>query len=96
MTINNELHIQNYIYHILDNRALTDETREAVEHYIIHSEYEMAFEGLFLDLMNQNVKLTQEEKQQALLFAENLGLNRETVFSHTFWSDFLDYLGITE
>lgn len=93
MTINNELSsIKNYIYSILDNKDLTDETKEAVEHYITHSEYEMAFEGLFLDLIEQKITLSKEEKQQALIFAKSLKLDAETVFSHTFWADFLSYI----
>jgi len=33
---------------------LDDESKEAVQHYLDHDEYEMAFEGLFIDLMSVN------------------------------------------
>ncbi len=62
---------------------MNDGTEKSVRHYINYDEYEMAFEGLFIELMSLNEKLNidySESYKIALL----LKLNEETVFDANF------------
>lgn len=65
------------------SQSLDKDSKEAVQHYIDHDEYEMAFEGLCLEL------LTLEGRDVdwgiCLKIARKLGLDRESVFDHEFW-----------
>jgi len=85
--------IQNQIGAVLDKYAdfLDVETVDAVRHYIDHDEYEMAFEGLCLDLLDQKVK--DVDWPLCIALARRLGLDKESVFDPGFWGK-LSGLGV--
>jgi hypothetical protein len=70
---------------------LDEESKEAVIHYLEHSEYEMAFEGLFIELMKLKALLSKEESSDYIELGEKLGLNEESVFDADFWQKFSSY-----
>ena len=64
---------------------------EAVEHYLNHSEFEMAFEGLFLEIM-QLKDTSSIDFQMAIEVGKDLRLNEESVFDHSFWNKFKKFI----
>lgn len=82
---------------VCNRRYLNDESVRAVTHYLNHDEYEMAFEGLFLDLMEVNIFENPEILEQCYILGKLLGLDKESVFDVDFWkkfSEFVDYIKI--
>lgn len=67
------------------------ESIESVQHYLDHSEYEMAFEGLFIELMKLNINFTEVELKKYIALGEELGLSEDSVFDSEFWVKFLQY-----
>lgn len=59
---------------------------EYVQHYCNHAEIEMAFEIFCLKLIEQNISVSAEHKQQILELAKLLNLDQESVFDQDFWS----------
>lgn len=88
------LALRGFLLEVMDKNNLDDSSVEAVEHYISHSEYEMAFEGLFIELMESKCILTDKQKKMALDFGRQIELDHESVFSTTFWDDFLKYINL--
>jgi hypothetical protein len=74
------------IRRLLDAYAahLSLEARQGVEHYLSHDEYEMAFEGLGLELIKVD-EVTLEDRRCCTWLARQLGLNTESVFDANFW-----------
>jgi hypothetical protein len=70
---------------------IDDESKEAVQHYLDHSEYEMAFEGLFIELMKLKVSLGNEESCGFIELGKKLDLDKESVFDGDFWNNFTEY-----
>jgi len=70
---------------------LDEDTVDAVRHYVIHDEYEMAFEGLFIEIMNL-IKVPGIDFQKSREIALLLKLDKETVFDHNFWGKFDKYI----
>lgn len=71
--------------------TLDKDTIEAVRHYLIHDECEMAFEGLFIEIMN----LTQAPEIDFIKsreVAKLLKLDKESVFDYNFWENFNEYV----
>lgn len=64
--------------------VLSHDTVDAVNHYIAHDEYEMAFEGLCIDLMQASA--SDVDWPRCIELARELGLHEETVFDANFWS----------
>ena len=71
----------------LTSSTLDKETIEAVQHYIDHDELEMAFEGLFIELMKtkKTVNIDTSTGKETALF---LKLDKETVYDPDFWIKF--------
>ncbi|WP_394560152.1 hypothetical protein [Aquipseudomonas alcaligenes] len=67
--------------------CLSEESIEAVQHYLDHSEYEIALEGLIIDLMEQGVHYEGAWRQLGIA----LGLNKETVLLPDFWDKLTKY-----
>lgn len=62
-----------------------------VEHYIKHAEYEMAFEGLFIEIMKiEDVPKIDLIKSRKV--AKLLKLDEESVFDDGFWNKFEQYI----
>jgi dimeric dUTPase (all-alpha-NTP-PPase superfamily) len=73
------------------SESLDEESVQSVQHYLDHSEYEMAFEGLFIELMNLKCSFSEEEFLTYIELGEKLGLNEESVFDAEFWEKFIKY-----
>lgn len=82
-----EKRLEQYI--ISSKELLSNEDIKEVEHYFNHSEYEMAFEGLFIEL----IKLGKYPKGFNFLewkaLGEQFNLDKEFVFDETIWKKFL-------
>nr|WP_208450335.1 hypothetical protein [Burkholderia anthina] len=68
------------------------ETVDSVRHFIGHGEYEMAYEGLFIDLMDIRFDPNEINVDIYQKIGEDLNLNEERVFDEGFWEKFEDYL----
>lgn len=68
--------------------CLSQDTVEAVGHYINHDEYEMAFEGLCIDLMLSSADSV--DWAECLDVARELSLDKESVFDAEFWTKLKD------
>jgi hypothetical protein len=64
----------------------------AVEHYLEHSEFEMAFEGLLLEIMQAFPNGFQADWPYYESLATGLKLDVESVFDGEFWSKFVPYI----
>lgn len=61
-------------------RPMLDESaRAAVEHYLGHDEFEMAFEGLCIELVKSNL-LSREDAAPFIQLAMAIGLDTEASF----------------
>jgi hypothetical protein len=63
---------------------LSADAVEGVEHYLQHDEYEMALEGLCIELLGLQ-ELKPEDRRECRELGQALGLDRETVFDPTVW-----------
>lgn len=86
-------YICDYIRSILDmvKSKLDLESFEAVTHYVEHGEFEMAFEGLFIEIMKMKERPI-IDLYKAKNVAELLELDKETVFDSDFWQNFQQYI----
>lgn len=87
-------YIVNYLNEVLlqVKSNLDPEAVEAVQYYITHNEYEMAFEGLFIDIM----KLREAPKidyLKGLDVVAHYHLDELTFFNGNFWSMFKGFVG---
>ena len=71
--------------------SLPAESVEAVRHYLEHDEYEIAFEGLCLDLMT--AKSSGVDWTRCRELGRRLGLHEESVLDIDFWSKLNDAAG---
>jgi hypothetical protein len=67
--------------------ALSEESIEAVQHYLDHSEYEIALEGLIIELMKNGINYEDTWSQLAL----ELDLDKETVLLPDSWKRMVIY-----
>jgi hypothetical protein len=65
--------------------SLPNSTVEAVEHYLNHDEYEMAPEGLCIDLMEQSDD-QEVDWAECVDLCQSMGLHKESSFDPTFWA----------
>ncbi|MCI5072301.1 hypothetical protein MRY82_05095 [bacterium] len=84
--------VYDYIFEILNiNKDILDQsTVDAVRHYLNHDEYELAFEGLFIDIIKYKVT-PMLDIEKAKNVAISLNLNHESVLDAEFWSNFESY-----
>lgn len=81
-----------FIRNLLSNTpGLDKETVNAVEHYLDHAEFEMAFEGLFLDIIKSGLK-PDMDYNYCHKIAAGLNLNKESVLDAEFWTKFEQYI----
>ena len=75
---------------------LDEETTTAVQHYIDHSEYEMAFEGIFIEIMNleEHSQKAHIDVSQYVELGKQLKLDTDSVFDDDFWPKFTKYFSI--
>jgi len=84
-----------YIQHILSlvQPKLNNDSFESVNHYLKYDEYEMAFEGLFLEIMKMQ-EIPKIDFYKSREIGEFLKLNEESVFDFEFWEKFENFLAI--
>ena len=70
---------------------LSDETIVAVKNYLDHDEYEMAIEGLFIDIMQLPAIPDSLSSKICIDLALSVGLDKEVVYQHDFWEKFLTF-----
>ena len=70
---------------------LDDNAVEAVRHYLENAEYEMAFEGLIIEIMNLKYRPAIDWDECRKVGIE-LGLNQDSVFKIDFWERFENYI----
>lgn len=88
------LNAENLLLDLLEkSKDLLDvDSIEAVMHYINHSEYEMAFEGLFIELVKRNVIPAGIDWNKYRDLAIKFNLDKESVFDPDFWNKFSAYV----
>lgn len=72
---------------------LDSESVDSIQHYLDHSEYEMAFEGLFIELMKANVDMDEGEIETYFKLGQDLGLDEDSVFDGNFWEKLRVFVG---
>lgn len=65
---------------------LSPEARQGVEHFLSHDEYEMAFEGLTIELMTLKEEISPDDRRCCVSLARRLGLVQDSVFDPNFWT----------
>lgn len=70
----------------LVENELDSESLAAVKHYLDHSEYEMAFEGLFIEIMKLE-KDIEIDFRKAVKLARVMRLDKESVFEPDFYKE---------
>lgn len=66
-------------------REISGSAREAVEHYIEFAEIEMACESFVLSVLEEQIQLSAEAKNDLLHIILSLGLDKESIFRVDFW-----------
>ncbi|WP_331352706.1 hypothetical protein [Cellvibrio sp. UBA7671] len=93
LSIDQADNIENLLNRLVNDTGffLDDESLSAVKDYIAHREYEMAFEGFFMELIEKQIQPVGFEIYHDL--GKELGLDRESVFDALFWQKFSFWLG---
>lgn len=86
-------YIESYIRSVmfLVQSELASDTAHTIHHYLAHSEFEMAFEGLFIEVM-QLPYVPKLDFSESRKVGELLELDQETVFDVDFWNKFRNYI----
>ena len=74
-----------------NKNALNSGTIEGVQHFLDHDEYEMAYEGLLLDLMELNDLSYNICCDDYIWLGKELKLDKESVLSSDFWTSYMQY-----
>lgn len=76
--------VEEFLSTQLRNVDFDEDARSQIDLYLENREYEMAFEGFFLELMDtrQHIAL---DRDACLQMAIDLNLDKETVFDVDFW-----------
>src|SRR5690606_38890134 len=72
-------------------QQLDKESIDSVYHYLDHDEFEMAFEGLFLEIMRLE-RIPEIDLLKSKQVGKLLKLNEESVFDYNFWEKFDNYV----
>jgi hypothetical protein len=81
--------INNFIRKSLEENqdSLDQETIDFVNHYLQYDEYEMAFEGLFIELMDLG-QSSNVDLEKSWEIGQELELHKYSIFDETFWVKF--------
>jgi hypothetical protein len=71
---------------------LDSETVDSVNHYLDNAEYEMAFEGLFIEIMKLRNKYSVIELSEVEKVGRLLKLHEHSTFDDMFWDKLESYL----
>ncbi|KLV04647.1 hypothetical protein ABT56_14410 [Photobacterium aquae] len=72
--------------------SLCEDAVSEIVHYIEHNEPEIAFEGLFIELIQLGVLPKNVDKTSCIELGEYLNLDSESVLGDEFWSKFIAFL----
>ena len=70
---------------------LSRDTIKFVKEYLGHAEYEMAIEGLFIDIMQLSTIPDALNSKMCIDLAKLVGLDKEVIYSPEFWTAFLNF-----
>lgn len=62
-----------------------------IEHFFNHSEYEMAFEGLLIELTTVNKYPKGFNYTEWKMLGEHYNLDKDSVFDENIWGQFIDW-----
>jgi hypothetical protein len=71
--------------------CLSHDTIKFVKEYLGHAEYEMAIEGLFIDIMQLPTVPDALESKMCIDLAKSVGLDKEVVYLPDFWTKLLNF-----
>jgi transcription initiation factor TFIIIB Brf1 subunit/transcription initiation factor TFIIB len=77
-----------------NNASIANNAIAEVMHYLDHDEPEMAFEGLFIELMNNNNIIPKNTRDYYIKIAKELNLDKESVFRADFYDKFLKFMEV--
>ncbi|WP_323637287.1 hypothetical protein [Pectobacterium polaris] len=91
------MEVNNSISKLIDlyGNDLDEEAINSINHLLDHGEYEMAYEGMFIDLMSIGFNPNDIDISHYIKIGIELGLNRECVFYSGFWNKLNAYLNIS-
>ncbi|KHS62171.1 hypothetical protein QT13_21035 [Pectobacterium brasiliense] len=98
MKINDEMkyymEVKNSISKLIDlyGKNLDEEIINSVNHFLEYGEYEMAYEGMFIDLMSIDFSPDDIDVSHYIKICIRLGLNEESMFYFDFWNKLNSYL----
>jgi hypothetical protein len=86
-------YVETFIQSQLDllRGKLEPRTFEAVNRFLSHAEYEMAFEGMFIDIMKLK-EVPAIDFKECFAVAKSLRLDEESVLEEDFWQKFEKYI----
>lgn len=94
-TIKNNPQKQSELIRVLSNKYISVpgvDSNDGVKHYLDVDEYEMAFEILFLHLMDANAEIDEIDRAVYLDLGLELGLDKHTVYDDDFWERLCSFL----
>jgi hypothetical protein len=68
------------------------DTYTGVMHYLEHGEYELAYEGLFIDIMNSEFNIYNVDVESYLSLGLEFNMNNESVLDCHFWERLIEYV----
>jgi hypothetical protein len=89
--LNAEKLLESLLGHV--KNSLDPEAVSSVTHYLNHSEYEMAYEGLFIELMKLSEKPKDINFEAYTELGKALKLDVDSIFDSEFWSKYIAYAG---
>ncbi|MEQ9890072.1 hypothetical protein [Pectobacterium aroidearum] len=91
------MEVKNSISKLIDlyGKDLDEKTINSVNHFLEHGEYEMAYEGMFIDLMSIGFNPENIDVSHYIGIGISLGLNKVSVFYFDFWNKLVSYLNMS-
>jgi hypothetical protein len=94
MTNENYANYKNRVFKLLNiiEDQISPDVLNGVSHYLNHAEIEMAFELLCLEVIDKNISLNQETKNELLDLAKNFKLDIHSTYEPNFWEKLRAYV----
>lgn len=89
MSVNYEEMLGEFI--LLSEKVLRNNELSEVKHYYKHDEYEMAVEGLLIELISAGIYPDNFEFSKWKELLIHYGLNKEFVFDELIWDKFIQW-----
>lgn len=90
----NDLYYYNQLIELIKISAqyLDDSAYREIEHYLKHDEYEMAFEGLIIELIKNKIQPDSFDFINWKEIAVFYNLDKCSVFLINFWNEFVEWV----